>query len=251
MPRVRTGMPDPKLDESTFKRRYREQFTDPAFDSLQDEIDRLADAAWDGYANSRKSPRTAKAGAEFADPDNDLSVDWLAARQALKDAQARHDRAELPRRILIINGSARSDHTCPGAMSKSSRLSVMARRVLEEEFRFDIEVLDLSRLGSEYGRKIHPCKACFSTAAALCHWPCSRYPNHSLGQTQDWMNEIYPMWVAAHGIMVVSPVNWYQVSSPLRSEEHTSELQSLRHLVCRLLLEKKKKKKTNVTQQES
>src|SRR5205814_6532095 len=31
-----------------------------------------------------------------------------------------------------------------------------------------------------------------------------------------------------------------------RSEEHTSELQSLRHLVCRLLLEKKKKhKQTN------
>src|SRR5262245_65018862 len=29
-----------------------------------------------------------------------------------------------------------------------------------------------------------------------------------------------------------------------RSEEHTSELQSLRHLVCRLLLEKKKKNKT-------
>src|SRR5262245_62767112 len=27
----------------------------------------------------------------------------------------------------------------------------------------------------------------------------------------------------------------------MRSEEHTSELQSLRHLVCRLLLEKKKK----------
>src|SRR5205814_8397950 len=30
-----------------------------------------------------------------------------------------------------------------------------------------------------------------------------------------------------------------------RSEEHTSELQSLRHLVCRLLLEKKKTKKYN------
>src|SRR5262245_64863509 len=29
---------------------------------------------------------------------------------------------------------------------------------------------------------------------------------------------------------------------PPRSEEHTSELQSLRHLVCRLLLEKKNKK---------
>src|SRR2546422_1679092 len=30
-----------------------------------------------------------------------------------------------------------------------------------------------------------------------------------------------------------------------RSEEHTSELQSRLHLVCRLLLEKKKKKKIN------
>src|SRR2546422_11555148 len=30
-----------------------------------------------------------------------------------------------------------------------------------------------------------------------------------------------------------------------RSEEHTSELQSRLHLVCRLLLEKKKKKKDN------
>src|SRR6266498_6071513 len=32
----------------------------------------------------------------------------------------------------------------------------------------------------------------------------------------------------------------------LRSEEHTSELQSRPHLVCRLLLEKKKKQKRNV-----
>src|ERR1039458_6695500 len=30
-----------------------------------------------------------------------------------------------------------------------------------------------------------------------------------------------------------------QMSARFRSEEHTSELQSLRHLVCRLLLEKK------------
>src|SRR5438045_9393270 len=36
-----------------------------------------------------------------------------------------------------------------------------------------------------------------------------------------------------------------------RSEEHTSELQSLRHLVCRLLLEKKKKKPDNTTYQDN
>src|SRR5262245_63178749 len=34
---------------------------------------------------------------------------------------------------------------------------------------------------------------------------------------------------------------YVRVLRPSRSEEHTSELQSLRHLVCRLLLEKKKK----------
>src|SRR5690554_7675228 len=34
-----------------------------------------------------------------------------------------------------------------------------------------------------------------------------------------------------------------QVKNILRSEEHTSELQSRPHLVCRLLLEKKKNKK--------
>src|SRR5437899_8012800 len=34
-----------------------------------------------------------------------------------------------------------------------------------------------------------------------------------------------------------------------RSEEHTSELQSLRHLVCRLLLEKKKKETETITEE--
>src|SRR2546425_7892531 len=34
-------------------------------------------------------------------------------------------------------------------------------------------------------------------------------------------------------------------AEPIRSEEHTSELQSLAYLVCRLLLEKKKKKQSD------
>src|SRR5205807_8029720 len=37
-----------------------------------------------------------------------------------------------------------------------------------------------------------------------------------------------------------------QSTEPIRSEEHTSELQSPCNLVCRLLLEKKKKKKTKI-----
>src|SRR5438874_5602964 len=41
-----------------------------------------------------------------------------------------------------------------------------------------------------------------------------------------------------------APVRDRPVVPPHRSEEHTSELQSRRDLVCRLLLEKKKKKQT-------
>src|SRR5947199_270239 len=37
------------------------------------------------------------------------------------------------------------------------------------------------------------------------------------------------------------------VVPPERSEEHTSELQSLRHLVCRLLLEKKNNNRTQLS----
>src|SRR5258708_14785724 len=40
---------------------------------------------------------------------------------------------------------------------------------------------------------------------------------------------------------------WAQLGPPRRSEEHTSELQSPDHLVCRLLLEKKKNDKDGVS----
>src|SRR5262245_62402491 len=49
------------------------------------------------------------------------------------------------------------------------------------------------------------------------------------------------------GRPVITPSRSGSTGFGQRSEEHTSELQSLRHLVCRLLLEKKKK--TNKTVQ--
>lgn len=211
----RKGTPSPRLNELEFKRRFREQFQDKAFDTLAVELDRMAEAAWEAYAHSRKSPRTRKAGEAFSNPDYELAVDWIAAYEAVKAAQRRHEDRSGPNRFLVINASSRSEHTCPGEMSKSFRLAQIAREILSCDGA-EVGFLDLSRLASEYGRHIHPCKACFSTAPALCHWPCSCYPNYSLGQTQDWMNDIYPMWVAAHGVMIVTPVNWYQVSSPLK-----------------------------------
>src|SRR2546429_3751268 len=45
----------------------------------------------------------------------------------------------------------------------------------------------------------------------------------------------------------IKPVSPSAIISGTRSEEHTSELQSRLHLVCRLLLEKKKKNKLHFT----
>src|SRR5947209_14690732 len=46
------------------------------------------------------------------------------------------------------------------------------------------------------------------------------------------------------GVIAIACITWiggYQRVTAMRSEEHTSELQSRQYLVCRLLLEKKKK----------
>ena len=217
IPEARKGTPDPTLDEGEFRKRFLQQFQDPAYEPLEGELQRIADAAWDAYSHHRKSPKTRKAGPGFADPDYDLSVDWIAAKEAIDLAQKRHEDRERarplspdrrPRRAASIPVPAR----CPKAIASwRSRI-----RFLPAPRTPRSKCSNSSRLTAEYGRHIHPCKACFSTAAALCHWPCSCYPNYSLGQTQDWMNEIYPRWVEAHGVMIVTPVNWYQVSSPLK-----------------------------------
>ena len=78
---VRKGMPSVKLTRAEFETRFRSRFADPAFDPLARDIAAIIEAAWDGYSHSRKAPRTRKAGSEFADPDYDLAVDWLAARE--------------------------------------------------------------------------------------------------------------------------------------------------------------------------
>src|SRR2546425_8690478 len=53
-----------------------------------------------------------------------------------------------------------------------------------------------------------------------------------------------PMAIASSSTLGMPSRSPSSVTRQGRSEEHTSELQSLAYLVCRLLLEKKKKQKT-------
>ncbi|HEY6085061.1 MAG TPA: flavodoxin family protein [Nitrospira sp.] len=216
MTEIRKGMPPVKLDRAEFEKRYRSGFIDPVFTPLQRELDAIVAAAWNAYSNSRKAPLTRKAGPGFFDPEYEISIDLLAARDSILAAQRRYDNLKEIPRILLINGSSRSEHTCPGEMSKTWRMIELAKAEFEE-VGLAVDVLDLSRVTSEFGKSIHPCKSCVSTSMALCHWPCSCYPNYALGQTEDWMNEVYPFWVAAHGIMIITPVNWYQAPTALKA----------------------------------
>ena len=108
----------------------------------------------------------------------------MPARDAVAHAERPQKSAASRSRILVVNGSSRSDQTCPGEMSKTFRLVEIARRVIERERGFEVELLDLSLLTSQYGRQILPCKACVSTAMPLCHWPCSCYPEPCAGPGQ-------------------------------------------------------------------
>jgi multimeric flavodoxin WrbA len=214
-PDVRKGQTDVALTREEFARRLRERFYDPAFDDVSAQIDAVVEVAWGAYHEYRKSPRTRKAGPDFADSEFELPVEWLEARERILEAERLQKDAAGPSRILLVCGAARTDQTCPGEMSKTFRLVQMAREEIEQAGS-TCDLLDLSALTAEYGRQILPCKACVSTAMPLCHWPCSCYPNHAMGQVNDWMNELYPRWVAAHGIMIVTPVYWYQAPSVLK-----------------------------------
>lgn len=214
----RKGQAPPMLDRAEFGRRFRQMFLDPRFEPERDAITQLEAIAWRNFQDGRKAPRTAKAGtvaAGFADPDYDLSLDWIEARDRLLQAQRRHDDAAAPTRILVICGSPRNDGTCPGEMSKTFRLAQAVRDQIAADGA-QPDLLDLSLTTSEYGRTIHPCKGCVSTAMPLCHWPCSCYPNHALHQIHDWMNDIYAQWVEAHGVVILTPVHWYQSPSALK-----------------------------------
>ncbi len=213
---VRKGQLKVTLSENEFKKRMLEKFYDPHFDSVSEELNKVIHVAWENYIEYRKSPIAKPAGAQFKKPQFELPAEWLETRERLKRAEKTQKNAKTKSRILLICASPRNDKTCPGEMSKTFRSVEIAQKIIKNSKSFECDLLDLSRITAEYGKIIFPCKGCVSTAMPLCHWPCSCYPNHALAQTGDWMSEIYEKWVSAHGVMIVTPVHWYQSPSVLK-----------------------------------
>src|SRR3989449_10796422 len=100
-------------------------------------------------------------------------------------------------------------------------------------------------------------------SAASSRLDCATEPNNpeplkstssitvsSRSSTNFLMNGWFIRAVTFQSMERTSSPGWYSRTSSkfIRSEEHTSELQSRLHLVCRLLLEKKKKKANSCSQ---
>ena len=215
MTSVRKGQAPAPLERAAFHERFMGAFQDPAYQRESEALARIEIIAWEAYQEGRKAPTTRPAGPGYADPGYELSVEWLETKSRLERAQAAWQDPASPSRVLLINGSPRNDGSCPGEISKTHRLVQLAREQIAAAG-IDADELDLSLLTSGYDLHIHPCKGCVSTAMPLCHWPCSCYPNPALGQTGDWMAEIYERWVAAHGVIVFTPTHWYQATSALK-----------------------------------
>lgn len=215
-PAVRRQIHYVALTKEQFRERFYARFYDPVFEEVAPELEKVFEKAWDGYSVYRKSPRKRAAGEGYLDPSFPLPLEWLETRAKIDAAEQRQKDPKSPSRILLVNGSTRSEHTCPGEISKTRRLAQCAQETIRALPNFEVDFLDISTLADEPWKVIHPCKACVSTSQALCHWPCSCYPNHALGQTNDWMDEIYPRWTAAHGVFILCPVHWYQAPASLK-----------------------------------
>jgi hypothetical protein len=125
-PRVVKGDQNFQLDRETFRARLLERFNDPGFETVSEHLEKVIDVAWGAYMGYRKSPRTRKAGPEFADPEYKLPIEWLETRRKVNEAQARHDAPNPPR------GSS-SSTAPPAAIRRArarSRRPIVSRRSL-------------------------------------------------------------------------------------------------------------------------
>ena len=115
-------MPSVQLNKGEFFERARARFYDPTFATVAPEIEKIIEVAWKNYTEYHKSPRTRRAGRGFSDPEFALPMEWLETRSAIEQAQKPQKNSRANSRILLINGSTRSDQTCPGEVSKTFAL---------------------------------------------------------------------------------------------------------------------------------
>ena len=119
-----------------------------------------------------------------------------------------------PLRVLLIAGSQRRLHSCPGLDSKARALLLRMAAMLPPGWQVDIE-----DIGNEHGKpRIQSCNGCVSSSMALCVWPCNCYGPQSENQPDlMWNLDLYGRLARADAWAVIGPINWYGPSSNIKA----------------------------------
>lgn len=110
-----------------------------------------------------------------------------------------------PLKALGISGSARDEFDLAAENSNSEFLLDQALKELKGQG-VETELIALRKYN------IKPCKACYSTANAHCHFYCSCYPKGT-ASADDMSNILYDKILAADIIIFATPVNNFKMSS--------------------------------------
>ena len=205
---VRKGMPSVQLDKAGIQEAFPGEVLRSGIRAGSSaELDKIADVAWKAYDDYHKSPRTRKAGEGFADPDL-RSVGRMAGgarRYRRRPSAGRKTRNH--RRASCWSTARRAASTpAPAKCRRPIGWSMIAKETIEQSRRLRSRTarpvaagLANTAASSIRARPASRPRSRSATGRASC------YPNHALGQAGDWMDEIYPKWVAAHGVMIVTP----------------------------------------------
>ena len=150
---VRKGMPSVQLDQQEFKRRYLTRFYDPAFDALKPEIDRIADVAWKSYEDYNKSSAHPESRSRLRRSELRSRRRMAGgARSDRRRPQRQHEDPQAPRASCWSTARRAASTPAPARCRRPGGWSTMAREAIEQSCGFEVDILDLSRLTSEYGR---------------------------------------------------------------------------------------------------
>lgn len=126
-PEPRTGSDSPRLDETEFKRRFRSQFQDPAFDALGPELDRIADPPWHsdavgGRSHHQRPADPSRLRAMFPDTDSRLLGGFLVGHITIAIRTIRPSHAAPDHLAVHVQASsAASGHGAAIAISADGR----------------------------------------------------------------------------------------------------------------------------------
>ena len=214
---VRKGQGDVKLTREEFERRLRERFFDPRV-SRPSSVRSLTSSMSHGRCTTSTTRARASGSRTRFRRSGVRASRSNGSRHAseFREAEREQKRCEpsRPRPARVRRGAPRSD------MSGRNVEDVPARVQARDDDRARRLSLRLARprvfsrrsTAARFfrARRASPrrCRSATGRVRAIRITPWAR--------SVDWMNELYPRWVAAHGVMIITPVYWYQAPSVLK-----------------------------------